>query len=195
MVQTDVRSRNINVHDINFPIVVQDNTEFEQRALACYELGWKTVPVVTHKAIYPMNLKKIRVSNKELNRAKRQPQFANTVANLKTNITPVVIDTDHNIIAGHLRFTAALTLGWEQIPVEFVEQVSEIKRLTPGQRLWLIATKATTLTCDDRTVIHASKWSRIEAEFVAAATLGGRIRIGQHYYTVCIPDFEWFVAI
>ena len=90
-------------------------------------------------------LDKIRVSDEELNKARRHPYFSNMVAGLKTNglIQPIIVNKDYIIVDGLLRFVAALALGWEEIPARVVGQTAKIVDLAPGSVVQITAKHST----------------------------------------------------
>ena len=106
---------------------------------------------VTH---VPIAALKPDPKNARLHSKKQIVQIARSVAAFGFNC-PVLVDADHNVIAGHGRLLAVMELGWTQVPV------IRLEHLTPDQVLaYRLADNQLTLcsTWDDRLLAEQLKY-------------------------------------
>jgi len=80
---------------------------------------------------------KLKLSDIKLNpnnpRVIKDDKFKKLVQSLKdfpemTDVRPVVVNTDHVILGGNMRFKAAKEAGWKEIPVTVVDWSEDKQR-------------------------------------------------------------------
>lgn len=77
-----------------------------------------------------MQVKPIKMSDITVNRDKRQRSTVKDLDGLKTSLTsiglinPITVDKDNNLITGERRLAAAKALGWTEIDVQCLEDLS-----------------------------------------------------------------------
>ena len=115
----------------------------------------------------PISKLKLNPKNPRAHSPKQIRQIARSIETF-TFLVPVLVDGQGNVLAGHGRIQAALLLGWTEVPVIFVDHLSENQA-----RAFMIADNRLTENSvwDERLLAqHMKELSKLELDFSLEVT-------------------------